>query len=382
VGESIAQSNLARRFAFIFRIAWLWLLYALVASAVMHAYMYKWKFRTDDPNFSLESLVHFSASHPYAERLLSPLLIRAASDWLPTELTQRFAQYLTQTSRLLMYRQAGDVWDLEKSLHYHIAYAYMFLCLIGLLLVGRRLTRIACSTGALFSDLAPVVALIFLPLTFHLGGFIYDFAELALIGYATLALIERRYLAFHLIYLVAILNKESNVLLIVYFALLAFPELNRRRRIAHALVLATTGLLLTLTILHVTRAAPGAPGILNFAENVAFWCSPRSYFKVIEGYSPLVPFPQGLHCVNLFILVAIVLLAHRRAPIRQRRLFFAMLAIGAPLLLTFGWQDEIRAMALCLIPLYLLACHALKYVYDNVELHQRAASEHSLNEGR
>ncbi|HEY5962019.1 MAG TPA: hypothetical protein VIV60_35920 [Polyangiaceae bacterium] len=160
---------------------------------------------------------------------------------------------------------------------------------------------------------------------------------------------------------------ESNILLIVYFVVLAFPELGRRRRLAHLSVLVTSGLLLSLIVLHITRAAPGAPAILNFAENVAFWSSPRSYFKIIEGYSPLVPFPQGLHCVNLFLVVAIVLLARHRAPIRQRRLFYVMLAIGAPLLLTFGWQDEIRAMALCLIPLYLLACHAVNYLYEMPE---------------
>ncbi len=178
------------------RALFLLLLYAITAAGVLDAFMGQWGFRADNAKFGFEAMTSFTAERPFAFRVLSPVLINSAASAVPDSFVESHRAWLETTSPVLRYRTPGEAWSVDKSLRWHIAYLYLFACLMGALFAARALTAAVYAPPPLAAALGPPVGLLFLQISFHFGGYLYDFPQLALHLTGLLLLVRGRWLLF------------------------------------------------------------------------------------------------------------------------------------------------------------------------------------------
>jgi hypothetical protein len=358
----ISKQQLAAAFRWILLTA----VYVFTAALVLNAFMSQWGFRGENSPFGFERMLSYSAERPYVYRVLSPTVINAAAAMVPDVLVADRQTWLLEESPLLRYRQPQESWSVEKSVKWHVAYFYLFACLLGVLYAARVLTRSVYDVTPLFADFAPIVALLFLPLTFHFGGYLYDFAELALMLLCLIALVKSRLTWFYPLYLLAILNKESNVLISVFFFAVMYDALPRKRLLAHCAVQVAAGALILLALRIVFLDNGGSQALLSFPLNLLFWLSPSAYWNFITPYAPLIPVPRGANLISLFLLVFLVSWAWSHKPGAVRRLVLLSAACNLPLFLLFAFLDEIRNLSITFPAIYLVGCHTVHDVYGRL----------------
>jgi len=358
----ISKQRLAAAFRWILLTA----VYVFTAAFVLNAFMVQWGFRGENSPFGFERLLDHSAERPYVYRVLSPTVINAVAAVIPETLVADGRKWLLDESPLLRYKRPGESWSVEKSKKWHVAYFYLFACLLGILVAARVLTRAVCDVTPLFADFAPSVALLFLPLTFHFGGYLYDFAELALMLLCLLALVKSRLIWFYPVYLLAILNKESNVLISFFFLAVMYDALPRKKLLAHFAAQVTIGALIVLALRIAFLDNGGSQALLSFPLNVLFWSSPKAYWSFITPYAPLILVPRGANLISLFLLAFMVLWSWNQKPGAVRRLVLLSAACNLPLFLLFAFLDEIRNLSITFPAIYLVGCHTVNDVYGRL----------------
>lgn len=349
-----------------FRWGMLSLIYVSVSAFALNAFMSTWGFRGEASPFGFERMLDHTAERPYVYRVLSGEVIKRAARLIPKHLSEERRRWLLEESPLLQYRRPGEGWSLEKSKHWHVAYFYLFLTLLAALFAARVLTHRVCDVTPLFADLAPAVAALFLPLTFHLGGYFYDFPELLLMLLCLLSLVKWRPLWFYPLFVIAILNKESNALLVTFFVALMWERLPRRQLLLHAAAQLGIGAAIVWLLRMAFLGSQGAQGLFFFPLNVLFWLRPASYVQFITPYAPLIPVPRGANLISLFLVAFLVLWEWRRKPAELKRLLLLPAVFVFPLFYVFGMMDEVRALSLLFPGLYLLGCHTVNDVYGRL----------------
>ena len=338
-------------------------LYVAVGAYVLGVFMTTWGFRGNEARYGIEALVGRTAPRPYSQRALSPAIIRAGADLVPHGLVAAHADWLLHRSPLLRYLKRGETWNLSQSLRYHVSYLYLFLCLLGVQLLARRLVRLYFPTSPLAADLAPAVALLFLPLTFICGGYLYDFPELVFLLACFILIEEGRWWALYPVFALALLNKEADALILVYAAVLGARHSSRSQLIKR---LAALGALTAACLLFIRLqclGSAGPPAELRLAENLRYWTRPAAYLGSFSPIAPLVRMPLGANILNLCALALALKLAWRELPRRLQRLTAVLLPLEACLLLAFGYREELRALAPAFPVLFLVALFAALRVY-------------------
>ena len=340
------------------------LVYVVVSAFVLDSFMSIWGFRGDSPRYGLEALLGRQSHRPFAYRVLSPTLIDAGVRLVPERVRAARRDWFLERSPLLRYRFANESWSLEKSVRWHVAYAYVFASLLALLFATRWLTGRTFPGRALFRDYAPAIGALLLPLSFHLGGYLYDFAELCLLTLALGALLARNDRLYYPVFVLAVLNKESDVLLAALFVAVHLGSMPRRRLAAHAACQALLGAALLAAVRWALRDHPGGPVEVWIGHNVGYWTDPASYVATFAPIAPLVRLPEPGNVALLLLVGAGLGWRWSEKPAAIRRLVVASLAITVPLLLLFAFENEIRgALYLAFPPIYLAACHTVLGLY-------------------
>lgn len=352
-----------QRLAATFRWVFLTLVYTVVAAVVLNAFMTRWGFRGDAPNHGFVHLLDHTAHRPFVYRVLSPAVVNAAASLVPEAAKSAWKPWLLRETPLLRYRAPYESWNPDKALKWHVAYGYLFLCLMAALFAARSLARAVTPVSALFSDYAPAVALLLLPLTFLRGGYLYDFSELMFLFLCTLCASRGRWLLYYVLFILAVLNKESNVLVAAIFVAFAASRLPPRQWLGHVACQLAIGAALIAALHVVFRDAGGGSTQAWFPLNVLFLLSPEWYAKFFSPYAPLVPLPRGINLISLALLAFIALWRWQQKPLEVRRLFLLTGAATLPLYVLFGFLDEIRALSLVFPAIYLLGCHTLDDLY-------------------
>jgi hypothetical protein len=351
------------RLATAFRWAFLTLVYVIVAAVVLDAFMERWGFRGDAPNHGFVHMLDHTAHQPFVYRVLSPTVVNVGAALVPATAQRSWRPWLLRETPLLRYRAPFESWNPDKALKWHIAYGYLFLCLVAALFAVRALTRAVTPVTPLFADFAPAVALLLLPLTFLRGGYFYDFPELLFLFLCTLCAATARWLPYYALFVLAILNKESNVLIVMIFAAFAASRLPRRQWLTHVACQVAVGAVLVAALRVAFRDAGGGATQAWFPLNVLFFLSPEWYAKFFAPYAPLIPVPRGINGISLALVAFAVLWRWREKPLEFRRLFLLSAAVTFPLYVLFGFLDEIRALSLVFPAIYLLGCHTVDDLY-------------------
>ena len=352
----------------VFRVVFILVLYVNVAALVLSSFSDRWGFRGDSKHWGLEKLLAYEAESPFGYRVLSPMIINAGIALVPDAAVQGNTEWLLEKTPLLRFRRPGESWNVEKAVAFHVAYFYMFASLLAALYAARWVTALAAPPSALLVDLGPPIALLFLPMTFHFGGYLYDFAELAWLFVFLGLLIKERWAASSAVLVLATLNKESNILLVLYLLAIGYGRMTRAGLVRHALAQASIGLAAIAIVRYVLADVPVGHHNDWLGLNVLFWLDPRAYFGVIQPYAPLIPTPRGANVLSLFVVGSFVFWGWPSASSELRRLAVVTAVVNLPLLFLLGFLDEIRNLSLMFPAIYLLACHAMTKLWEGARV--------------
>lgn len=342
----------------VFRFLFVGLLYYLVATAVLDAFMTHWAMGDNWRKSRFNKSIHYSVGRPFVYRVLAPWLINGVSEALPEEVAEGLAARTAAPRARYGLRQGNDT-------QYFVAYLLLLASLLGILLIWRALLSRIYTFPSAWADLAPPLVLLFYPTVFMQGGFIYDFPEVLVASAALFCFLRQRWPLFYALFVAAILNKETAVLMPVWFGAAYMVDRDRRRLLRHVGLSVAIGLVPLLAVRAYWADQPvTGGGESRLAHNLAFLSDLSSYWRGFDAYAAGLPTPQGFHALNLLFLAALLVLAWQRAPRRLWWIFvFTTLAI-LPLFLLFGWEDELRVFGLAFPALFLLLVWTLRDLYS------------------
>jgi hypothetical protein len=339
------------------------LIYALTSFFVLHIFMLNngWFRELRDWSFGFNKMVSFTADRPFAYRVLMPSLVNAGAFLFPKKFIHEHRQWLIEGSPLVRYSK-NTVFRYESiALKVHIQYFYLYLSLIFLLYAVRSITTYIYTFPAVIADTAPALAVLCLPLTFRWGGHVYDFPELLLSAFCLLCIIKKKWLPYYFLFVLAILNKEVNVLLIVFFIAFCQDTMSKKVLLKHAAAQALIGAFLLLWIRFLFADNPQYAGLEDYwKHNIRYWLNPKSYILFWDAYHIGLPiFPRGSNIILLACTAFFVFYKWKDKPLEVRRLFIYSAIFNIPLFMYGGWADEIRTLSLMFPAIYLLSVYSL-----------------------
>jgi hypothetical protein len=320
-----------------------------------------WFRELSDTGFSFDRMVSFTADRPFAYRVLMPMLINSSAAVFPKDFINSHKKWLTDSSPLTKYAKNKLYFHENIALKVHLEYVYLYLSLILLLYSIRYLTQNIYSFPTNFSDVVPAIGLLFLPLTFTTGGHIYDFPELLLMALCLICIVKKKWVLYYPMFVLAILNKEINVLLILFFIAFCQDTISKKDLLKHAAGHILIGATLVFWVRFIFADNPLLPGVNDYWKyNIRFWLTPKSYFLFWDAYHVGVPiFPRGSNIFLIIFTAFFVFYKWNDKPLQVRRLLIYTSCFAIPLFLCKGWADEIRTLSLMFPAIYLLAVYSL-----------------------
>ena len=163
------------------------------------------------------------------------------------------------------------------------------------------------------------------------------------------------------LFVLAILNKEVDVLLILFFLAFCRDVLAKKNTIKHVALQVLIGASLVLWVRFLFADNPLFPDLNNYwKHNIRFWLNPKSYFLFWDPYHMGLPiFPRGGNILLIAFTAFFVFYKWKDKPLQVKRLFFYTAVFNIPLFLYRGAYDEIRALSLMFPALYLLGVYSL-----------------------
>jgi hypothetical protein len=280
-------------------------------------------------------LVEGTAYRPFVTRALVPTVVRTlvrATPVLEAKVEARVAGALARSGPGQRADRALDTlgWAPGTVYVHLVATLVMFVCFLLLPYVWRRMLLSTYDLPPPAADLAPVFALLVLPLFFvPYARYLYDPGTLLLWAVGLLLVIERRtWLVWGFLPVLAY-HKETAVLLPLVVALRAPAAQSRVRTV---LVLGAQLAVVAAVRLAVGRYYAGNPGDTVMLVGLAHTREIIVEFFQRPPYVPLV----------VAMLTALVVGGWRLAPVFLRRALFAVLGPLVLLGFVFGYVDEIR----------------------------------------
>lgn len=360
-------TSIARRLAYT---AVLSLAFALLSSSVIDAFLKKWcgtAFNAEIP-YSFEKTLAYEVPRPYAYRVLVPWLVNTTSELLPPRfILSPPAELLRRGVELYIGEEQAKTVPVDLQVKFIIAVFGMFIFLFATLWLYRSLAVWVLNINQVNADLATVLFGLFLPLSFRGGGgFIYDFSELFFSAAYIGSLVSGRYALAGMILSAALVNKESNLLLMVYLAahLLASGTSPKRKGyvfLAHLTSAAIPYFLIKVAMEH------KAGGTVEFylLWNIDYWTNISSFFGFMTTNLQLVVFPKPANVLFLGLFVWLVTYRWKYKPVFVRMALLSQGFVCLALLVVFCWHDEIRNLSLAFPAIFLAVTHSIVENYGN-----------------
>ena len=314
---------------------------------------------------------------PYVYRKLVPVTVNFFISLIPEEQHGAFVKYHLNRFHLkqIYFERAKypninkgrESWTPTYSLKFHLVYLIMFASLLACMYCLRWSLNEVFTRNDSFNALIPILFVALLPLSFVNGNFFYDFPELFFLSALLLTALKDWYGAWVILLPLAVLNKESNILVpLLYISVIAGSLGIWRNRIYMGLSIAMTAIVYVyIKMLYVDT--PGDTAVFRLSQNIDFWLKPESYFLWQDFFAPLIPFPRGLNIVWIALIVSTILIAWKKKPPILKWLLVTALLVNVPLLILWGTDDEMRNLSFVFIPLFLIVSHSLRYLFISDE---------------
>lgn len=286
-----------------------------------------------DPRLDLVSMVDGSAHKPYAYRILVPSIVRgvvaAGAALAPDEASTTGNPVSKLGARVL--RDIGAPSDaMAHSYEYGVFFIIVFLCLLGFGVSLRGLTRLVYPNYPRFlADLAPVVGISVIPLIFfRYANIVYDPMTLLLFTLCVYLIVKRSHVVYLFAFPLAVLNKETAILLPLILLLQEAGQSTTRKLIALTAYQLGVYAGIKYYLMHLLRGNPGLPVEHHLLHNVMLFREFAMYAKTLSVVVPLA-----------------ILVAYRwtAKPVFLRRSLVLTLIPIFILHLFFGMVGELRA---------------------------------------
>ncbi|WP_058188945.1 hypothetical protein [Terracidiphilus gabretensis] len=204
---------------------WIFLVYAITASASVNGFYSKWEsiIRPDTYQQSsarIDFMLDGTLSRPYVYRRLLPDSANFADRVVPPAWKSWFVAQRPSSPRPVSSVLATN-FDPDSSVAAYKAYAFRFLvvylstCLFVLLALYAMCWICAELSFPLLSSIfAPLLVLLLMPYTMNMGGYFYDYSELAMLALAAWMALRFKWWWLLPIPVLATWNKESFLLFI------------------------------------------------------------------------------------------------------------------------------------------------------------------------
>lgn len=362
---SVADDRLSRTLHKAIYLYFLFFVYFIVSAIVLQLFMMEFGFGDAKHSWlNFNRYLEHQAKRPYVYRVLTPWTINALTRLVPDSLRNRIecAEFAGDESALaLKIREVKEVynWKEGRTIERIVGHLFLFCNLFVILLLLRYITARVYGFSIFISDFAPVVALPLLALSFLNSGFMYDFPEIALALACFALALRANWLAYYPCFALACLNKETGVLIVIYFLSFHAGRMTRKRLAAHTAFHLVLGGALVLSIRAAFADFPGTPVEFHLWENLRFFTSPGTFLQFTDNYALLIPVPRSYNVLNLALFAPLVFIGWKDKPPRIRGQFVALIAVLTPMYIMWGDTDEIRVFYLTLPALYLLCLHTI-----------------------
>jgi len=348
------------------------LLYMAMSAMVLNVFMQTRSLEEGSPSFGLTPMLDGTAKRPFVYRQLVPITVNFLVSLIPQEQHQAYVHYHLDRFHLkqIYFERAKypntnkgkELWTPTYSLKFHLVYLIMFASLLACMYCMRWLLSEVFKETDSFYALAPLVFMALLPLSFVTGNFFYDFPELFFLTILLLTAMKGWYSTWILLLPLAVLNKESNLLVpLLYFSVIIGSLGVWRNRIFLGLSIVISSIVY-FYIKMLYQDNPGSTVVFRLSKNIDFWLNPKNYLLWSDFYAPLIPFPRGLNVAWIALIISTMFLAWKSKPTVIKWLFGTALLINVPLLVLFCHADEMRNLSFLFIPTFLLMSHSLRYL--------------------
>lgn len=336
----------------------MWLCYFGVAAMTNAAFMERWSFGKNLNNHNLlELMFEEKADRPFVYRQLMLKIVSGVEYLLPNNIKNHVIYHIKDR-----FFQGGDLLWSRVGVKYSLLYWADCLSIFFALLVLRRLSSIYLQSQTMI-DFLPLAFGILLPMTFTQGGFYYDFPEILLS-----LLFYWSYLTNHIylttfFYCLAILNKESSVLLPFFLLPGLFWLSPKRYSLKQMGWMIFVGLTLYCIILYHYSGNPGHQVEIHLLENLTYYLNPYTYLDSQRYFAPRIPTPSFNNLIILIPVLIILVYSFKYANKELKLWFLSSILIMLPIFLIFGYLNEFRALDLIYAPVYLMIGQGIEHYY-------------------
>jgi len=371
------SSNLYRR-------ACICVLFFIAASASFNGFYDKWHLREagvalgaangDGDRYGLADMLNGTATRPFVYRQLLPVVANWLDKALPLDAKERIENFSFSSGQGHLMDVIGAsplASDPAYSFRYLVVYTATFF-FVWLSVFAMYQVCKALQFPVLACVFAPVVLILMIPYFMSLGGYYYDYPELAFLAIAAWMALEVDWWWMLPVVALASWNKETFMLI----TLTLYPLIRTRHSRMNAMtgtgfLFATCAAINFWIRQHYAHNGGGAV-LMHLRNQIIFLIHPLNLLGMEKTYGVPAFSPSAIAPLVLIFLTVRYGWRWLPAEIRQHGQIAA--AINIPLYLFFGMPGELRALSMLYILLLVLIATNLsaEFKADNVRVMEGA----------
>ncbi len=332
-----------------------------------------------DERVGVIPMTEFEGHKPFQYRVLMPVLIRTIEFITPRFIVDRI-NGITADFVNTRLRTRADLPDYKTDkLSQYGCRVIVFLILntltlFGFLIILRQMAKALNIFSERVCDLLPLGMAIVIPIYFNFGNFMYDFSHLLLFASSLLLLYKKQWRFYLVLYSLALLNKETSVMLAIVFIVNYYKELRRAEFYKLLGIQAGLFMIIKLSLYLTFIDNPGGVVEHHLAWNLNHLSQLSSYFNfepigkgmIFPAYLN-IPLPRGINLPMIGFMVFIIIYKWKDIPLFLRRSL-----VYVPVLFAFGLFmghiNELRSYYAALPVVYLSVMAGIVKFIESLKL--------------
>jgi len=333
-----------------------------------------------DKRLGVIPMTNFEGHKPFQYRVFMPVLIRSLEfltpDIIQNSITDAVKKHIG-SSLAENYEGYSEAKARFVSQSGYRSFLYLLLTAGAMFLFLICLRKLALALG-IFSqnmcDILPLGMVLVMPVFFDYGVYMYDFSHLLLFTAGLLTLYKKQWLAYFIIFTLALLNKETAIMLTLIFALVYYSELPRKQFMRLLAMQIMIFLIIKISLYFIFIDNPGMVAEWHLKWNIVYLIHPGNYFRfeslsdgMFSNGKYYIPWPVGLNLPMFAIIISAVAYRWKEKPVflRKATLYFIVLIILA---MTMGCINELRAYYDVMPIIYILGLSGIVKFAERLKL--------------
>jgi hypothetical protein len=285
-------------------------------------------------------MVYGESYRPFVCRALVPLTVRYITEITPPAVIDGL-EYLAQRKAIFIRMMTLAEMESYYVFEYLVYLVIAFICYFGFILVMRQFIKELYDFPDSVADIGAALALLFIPAFFRYCNYIYDPATIFLFALASLMIIKQKRVWFYVAFILAVMNKETSILLIAFFFIYEYKSMRKSHLTFH--LFAQLVIWFSWRLMVTSIYADNIGGMLEF--------------HLLDHNLTLYIRPMAIVYMAVVYLLFFVLLKYNwdKKPAVLRKGFWITFIPIAVLSFFFGFFDELRMFYEVYIFAYLLA---------------------------